>query len=327
MKKFLSIILCAILVFCLAACRNSGSNNNVPVQKKTVNIVTLKGPTGMGMVGLMKDSASDYNDYNITLTANPTDIVGFIADGSVDIAACPLNLAATLYKKTNGGIKLVAINTLGVLYIVENGKTVENISSLKGKTIVASGQGATPEYILNYLLERNGIDPEKDIDIEWKSEHSEVATLIASGKADIALLPEPNVTAVTMQNKDVRTAIDMTEEWKNVSDSQLAMGCIIARTEFVDKNAESLNIFLEEYKKSVDTVNENSDDVCSLIAEKGIVPSATVAKKAIPNCNIVCMTGNDMKLTASDNFSVLFKADPKSVGGELPNDGIYYIAQ
>lgn len=326
MKKIISMLLVAVMLLAFAACSGSGEIP-VPDVKTDVDVVALKGPTGMGMVKLMEEDASVYNNYNFTLAAAPTEIVGLISNGSADIAACPLNLAATLYKKTQGAVQIIAVNTLGTLYILENGSTVTDVASLKGKTIYASGQGATPEYVLNYLLEKNGIDKEKDVEIIWKAEHAEVATLMASGEAEICLLPEPNVTAVQLQNADTRIALDMTKEWEKVAEGKLAMGCLIATKEYIDNNADSLKAFLKEYSASVDAVNENTDEICSLIAEKGIVPKAPVAKKAIPNCNIVCITGNEMKDIAKSNFDMLFNADPKSIGGELPNESIYFIAE
>lgn len=326
MKKFLCVILAALMLFAFAAC---GNNDEIPVPdvKTDVNVAALKGPTGMGMVNLMTEDASAYNNYNFTLATAPTEIVGLITNKSVDIAACPLNLAATLYKKTQGAIQIIAVNTLGTLYILENGETITDIASLKGKTICASGQGATPEYVLNYLLEKNGIDKDKDVEIVWKSEHSEVATLMASGEVDVCLLPEPNVTAVMLQNADVRIALDMTKEWETVSEGELAMGCLIATKEYIENNSDSLKAFLKEYNESVEAVNANTDEICQLIADKGIVPKAPVAKKAIPNCNIVCITGSEMKTIAESNFNMLFNADPTSIGGELPNESIYYNAE
>lgn len=325
MKKIISVLLAVLMLLAFAAC--GGNEIPVPDVKTDVNVVALKGPTGMGMVNLMTEDASVYNNYNFTLATAPTEIVGLISNGSVDIAACPLNLAATLYKKTQGAIQIIAVNTLGTLYILENGETVTDIASLKGKTIYASGQGATPEYVLNHLLEKNGIDKDNDVEIIWKSEHAEVATLMASGEAEICLLPEPNVTAVQLQNANIRIALDMTAEWEKVAEGKLAMGCLIATKEYIDNNADSLKAFLQEYSASVDAVNANTDEICALIAEKEIVPKAPVAKKAIPNCNIVCITGNEMKEIAQSNFDMLFNADPTSVGGEIPNESIYYIAQ
>ena len=321
MQKVISAVLAVLLLVSLAAC---GKADKTPTVKTDVNVFTLKGPTGMGMAKLTEKDSSEYNNYNLTLSAQPTELAGLIANGSVDIAACPLNLAAALYKKTNGAIKLVGINTLGVLYIIENGETVTDLASLKGKTIYASGQGATPEYALNYLLEKNGINKD-DVDIVWKSEHSEVAALVASGEAKIALLPEPNVTAVTVKNPNVRIAVDITKEWEKVSDAKFAMGCIIATKAFADEHPDALKAFLEDYKKSVDAVNENTDEICELVASSGIVPSAAVAKKAIPNCNIVLITGDEMKKTAQSNFEGLFNADPKSIGGSLPDENLYFI--
>ena len=305
---------------------SSVSVSSEPVEKTAVNIAVLKGPTAFGAVKLMEDNeaGTTKNSYNFSMSTSPEEIVSKITTGEVDIAAAPANLAATLYQKTKGKIKLAAVNTLGVLYILEKGDSIQSVADLKGKTIYATGQGATPEYSLDYILLQNEIDPESDVTIEWKSEHSELATLVAAGEADIALLPEPFVTQVLSKNADIRIALDLTKEWKSAgTGSELITGAMIAGSAFVDENKDAFDSFLEEYKASVDYVNANVADSAALIEKFGII-SAAVAEKAIPNCNIVYIDGADMKTYAADYFSVLFNADPKSVGGALPDDNLYY---
>lgn len=346
-KKITSLFL-AVMMFAsaVAGCSNSSANSKADSssaqvsssessavssetakEKATVKIAALKGPTGLGMLKLMSDSDAKItaNDYKVTIVSAPDEIVSKISSGSVDIAAVPTNLAATLYNKTNGKVQIAALNTLGVLSIVTNGEAISSIKDLKGKTIVTSGQGAIPEYALNYILKANGLEVGKDVQVEYKAEHSEVAALIISGKAKIAMLPEPFVTQVTAKNKSIKIALDMTKEWDKAvsSKSVLSMGCLIVRKDFAEKNKDAFNKFLDEYKASANYTNSNVKDTAALSQKYDIMPAA-VAQKAIPNCNIVYMDGSDMKNKLADFLNVLFKANPKSVGGKMPGEDFYY---
>lgn len=337
MKKLIMLITALAMLMSLTACAGNGgesssdasqlSSEAPAVQAADINLFTLKGPTGMGMVKLMSDSdaGNAANNYTFTLASAPDEIVAAISSGSADIAACPINLASTLYKKTGGEVEILAVNTLGVLYVLENGESINSISDLKGKTVYATGQGSTPEYILNYILTANGIDPVNDVTIEYKTEHSELATLAAAGECTISVLPEPNVTAAMAQNENLRIALDLTAEWDKVSDSQLAQGCIIVRKDFLNENGDAVNEFLKEYKASVAYVNENTDDSSALIEQYGIMAKAALAKKALPNCNITFISGSEMMAVAKSNLQVLFDANPSSVGGEMPDDSFYYL--
>jgi NitT/TauT family transport system substrate-binding protein len=292
------------------------------------NVVALKGPTGMGMVKLMEDDelGKTTNDYTFSLSGTPEEVVGMITTGQVDIAAVPTNLAATIYKKTEGKVKIIANNTLGVLYIVTNGVEITKASDLRGKKIYATGLGTTPEYVLNYVLEQNGLTVGEDVEVEYRAEHSEVATLMAAGEIEIALLPQPFVTSVLMQNKNVKIVLDMTKEWENVSGenpSALVMGSIIVRTEFLEKNKAIVDSFLKEYAASTEYVNNNIDESATLIEKFDIMKSAP-AKIAIPKSSITYIDGSEMKSMTSGFLEVLFKANPKSVGGKLPDEDFYY---
>lgn len=299
-----------------------------PAEKLVLNVVALKGPTGMGMVQLMQADENNETlvDYNITLAAAPDEISGKIVTGEVDIAAAPINLAAALYAKTKGEVEIVAVNTLGVLYVLENGNDIQSIADLAENTLFATGQGATPEYIINYLLEKNSIAGK--VNISYMAEHSELATLLAAGEGgvNVAMLPEPNATTALLKNSDLHVALDLTEEWNKVSGgTKLVQGCIIARKEVLENNPEAVNTFLQEYAASTAFTNEQPDEAAALIESYGIMGSAAAAKAAIPNCNIVCITGADMKASASAMLEMLFNADAKSVGGILPGDDFYYL--
>ncbi len=313
---------------------SSQAASGVPYEERPlVRIATLKGPTGMGMVKLFdeNDSKQTANRYETLIVGTPDEIVGKISSGAIDIAAVPTNLAATLYNKTSGGVQLLALNTLGVLYILEKGGTVSSVADLKGKTLYASGQGATPEYILDYILEQNGIDPEKDLTIEYKAEHTELMTLAASGMADLVLLPEPFVTTLLGQDKGFAKKIDLTVEWEKatqaagISGSVLAMGGLIVRKEFAENDPDAVRSFLTEYKASVDYVNAQPAAAAQRIVRYGIMASAALAEAAIPSSHIVYVDGAEMKAGIRPFYQILLDTDPKSIGGSIPPDDFYYM--
>jgi len=323
MKKYLSVILAVIIAVCAVVMTSCG---NSETKLDEVRVLTLMGPTGMGMAKLISDSKENKTsqNYNFTIASAPDQISAEVIKGDFEIAAVPVNLASVLYNKTEGKVKVAAVNTLGVLYVLENGNTINSVADLKGKTIYATGQGANPEYTLRYILSKNNIDPDNDVSIVYLSEHAELATQMTSGDVVLGMLPEPNVTSVLLNNKDVRIALNLTEEWRKVSESELVQGCIIVSEKFATEHPQALKSFLDEYKASVEYVNANVDEASQLIEAAGIVPKAAVAKKALPNCNIVFVTGNEMKASVSAMLNVLFEAAPKSVGGKLPDDAFYY---
>lgn len=337
-KSILALCLTLALVFALAAC---GQKTDAPdeqdkqqTEQQTENdtsahyaIAALKGPTAMGLVKLMQDSESSEtsgNDYTFTLAGSADEVTPALIKGELDMACVPANLAAVLYGKTNGEIEVLAVNTLGVLYIVENGESVQSIKDLAGKTIVAAGKGSTPEYALRYLLAENGIDPDSDVTIDWKSEHSECVAALASGQATIALLPQPFVTVAQGKIEGLRMALDLNAEWDALGNgSALITGVIVGRRAVVEENPAAVNEFLKDYAASVDWVNANTAEAAALIGEYGIVDAA-VAEKALPYCNIVCLTGADLLEALPGYLEVLYNANPAAVGGEMPDNSFYF---
>ena len=294
-----------------------------------VHVLALKGPTSMGMVKMMSDNDSKESPADtFELAAAPDEVSAKLVQGEVDIAAVPANLASVLYNKTNGGVQVLAVNTLGVLYIVEDGDTVHSIADLKGRTIYAGGKGATPEYALNYILEKNGLVPGEDVTIEWKSEHAEcLAALMAEDNA-IAMLPQPFVTTAQTKSDKIQVRLDLTAEWNAIqkdsdAPSQLITGVVVARKAFIEENPEAVSAFMDSYAASVDFVNANIDEAAELVGKYEIVPAA-VAQKAIPACNITFIAGGEMKQALSGYLSVLFEQNPKAVGGAMPGDDFYY---
>ena len=338
LKYLLALCLTIALVFSLAACGQKADEtpNDAQDDQQTeqeeftpanYSIAALKGPTAMGLVKLMKDSESGEttgNEYTFTLAGSADEVTPALLKGELDMACVPANLAAVLYNKTEGEIEVLAVNTLGVLYIVENGESVQSMADLKGKTIVAAGKGSTPEYALRYLLTENGIDPDHDVTIDWKSEHSECVAALASGQASVALLPQPFVTVAQSKIEGLRMALDLNAEWDALDNgSALITGVIVARRAVVEENPDAVKAFLKDYAASVDYVNANTADAAALIGEYGIVDAA-VAEKALPYCNIDSLTGADLLEALPGYLEVLYNASPAAVGGEMPDNSFYF---
>ena len=293
----------------------------------SMNIAFLKGPTGLGALQLMDKAEKGETaiDYNITIVAAAEEVVSGIGSGEFDLAAAPSNLASTLYNKTSGNVSLVAINALGVLYLMQKGDvTVSTIEDLRGMDIISSGEGTTAQYVVDYILTANGIDPETDVNITYYTEHAEAATALASAENAVAVLPQPFVTTVALQNEGISIALDLTEEWEKVTDgNQLVMGSIIGRNEYIEANPEAMDAFLTEYAASTAWVNENPAEAGALSEQFGLFPAA-VATKAIPNCNITFMEGDEMKKNAENFLSIMFDYAPATIGGAMPEDDFYF---
>ena len=280
----------------------------------------------MGLVNLlsMEEDGTASMDYDLQLYGAADEIVPLLMKGELDMAAIPANLAATLYQKTNGGIQAVAVNTLGVLYVVEQGDTVQSMADLKGRTILSTGKGTTPEYVLRYLLNANGIDPDKDVTLEYTSEATEALSKVQAGEATIAMLPQPFVTSAMSQVEGLRVALDMNEEWQKVAGSKLVTGVLVVRKDAVENDPEAFAAFMDGYAASVEAANSDLEGTAALCEQYGVVAKAALAQKALPQCNIVFETGDEMKTDLETYFKVLYAADPASVGGALPADDFYY---
>lgn len=341
MKKLLSfaLVLALVLGGCSAPASSSSAASSTPASQPVssseaasqpvapVAVAALKGPTAMGLVKLMADDEAQ-GRYSFSIAGAVDEITPKLVQGNVQIAAVPANLASVLYNNTKGQVQVLAINTLGVLYIVENGEDIHTVEDLRGKTILSAGKGATPEYALNFMLEQNGIDPEKDVTIEYKAEHSECAAVLNVKDKAIAMLPQPFVTAAQMKNDQIRVAIDLNREWAQAQEkpSSLITGVVVARTDFVEANPQAVADFLAAYKASVDYVTDpnNIEPAADLVAKYDIV-SAAIAQRAIPQCNITFIAGEEMRTRLSGYLEILFGQNPKAVGGALPDENFYYI--
>lgn len=334
-KKLMSAVAAAALCVSLAACGATATSEaaaeatatpapavtEAPAEETAsaetadgaLRVAVLKGPTTMGLVNLM--AGEDAADYDFEMYGKADEIVPQLVKGELDAAAVPANLAATLYQKTNGAIEVACINTLGVLYVVENGETVNSVEDLKGKTIVTTGKGTTPEYVLRYILTENGVDPDNDVTLDFYSEATEALAQLQAGTSTIAMLPQPFVTSALAQVEGLRVALDMNEEWEKVAGSKLVTGVLVARKDAVEADPARFAAFMDGYKASVEAANTDLENTAALCEQYGIVAKAALAQKALPNCNIVFETGDEMKTDLETYFNVLYAADPTSVGG------------
>lgn len=291
-----------------------------------VRVAALKGPTAMGMAPMIVEAQEDEaSDYTFTIAAAADEITPQLVQGNLDVAAVPANLAAILYNSTEGAVRVLAINTLGVLYIVERGDTIHSVEDLRGRTIYSAGKGSTPEFALNFILRENGLEPGVDVTIEYKSEHTECLSAILQDANAVAMLPQPFATTAQTQAEDIRIALDLTEEWNNLGvASSMITGVIVARAAWLDENPDAVSAFLAAYSESVDYVNANVADAAQMIGQLDIV-TAEVAEQALPYCNITFIDGEEMKEKLSGYLNVLFEQDAASVGGALPDEAFYYV--
>ena len=294
-----------------------------------MKIGSLKGPTSMGLVYLMDraDKGEAANNYEFTMAAAADELLPSMISGDLDIVLVPANVASVLYNKTEGGVSVIDINTLGVLYMVSGDNTIGSMSDLQGRTIYLTGKGTTPDYVLQYLLKENGLTT-ADVALEYKSEATEVAAVLTQTPEAIGVLPQPFVTAACAQNENLAVVLDLTQEWAAVQGeggSSLVTGVTVVRNAFLEEHKEAVDKFLEEHSASTDFANDNVEEAAELVAAAGIIEKAPVAVKAMPQCNITYIDGNDMKTALSGYLEVLFEQDASSVGGSLPNDDFYYI--
>lgn len=319
MKKLIKVLAVLMLAAALPFVCGAENENAQPVR-----VAALKGPTGMAVSHMM---AENDGAYAFTLAGAPEEVNALIISGQADIAAVPINAGSVLYNKTEGGVRALSLITRGMLYILENGDTVHSVQDLEGKTILAAGQGATPEYVARYILDTNHVNA----GLEFKSEHAEVTTLAAQGLADIVLLPEPQVTNLLMKNPAFRVALDVTQEFAAAAkmngeeNAQLSMSVVIARTEFVENHPDRVAAFMKDLEASIRYANENVHEAAQVIAQQGIIPNAAVAEKALPSCTLVFIAGEEMRAQATPLYNILFSANPKSVGGKVPDDAFFYL--
>ena len=322
-KKYLAVTL-LLLAGLEASCKAASAQDEVRVGG-------LKGPTSMVIASLGVESSEyeAHNSYEKVMVTAADELTAELLSKKVDIALIPANVASVLYNKTEGGIKVIDINTLGVLYVTETGQTVSSVEDLKGKTVYLTGKGTTPDFVLQYLLKMHGLTTE-DVKLEYKSEPTEVVSVLTEEENAVGLLPQPFVTVAQMQNEKIRIALDLTKEWDALQEedgSALVTGVTVVRTEFLEENEEAVAGFLEDHEHSTAYTNEHPEEAAALIEELGIVAKAPIAQKAIPMCNITYIDGEEMQDKLGGYLEALYEMEPKSVGGALPDEAFYYMAQ
>lgn len=324
----LTLALCVSLIGCGAA-----SDKNEPTAdldaSLPINVMVLNGTTGFGMAKLISDSANETYEglnYNFSVESDASNITAALINGTADIAALPTNAASVLYNKTKGEIQLLALNTLGVLYLVADGShTVNSFADLKGQTIYAPAQN--PSFIFSYLCQANGLTVGEDVFIDNSyAQPADLRTAVAAGEVALAVLPEPMVTIAKSGNDQLVTALDLTEEWDKVSQaSSLVQGCLVVRREFAENHPNEVAAFLQEYEQSIAYLTEDGADVAGVIESSGVFAKGAVAAKALPNCNLCFITGKDMKAPMNNFLSIMLDTQPASIGGAVPADDFYYV--
>ena len=323
--KILALLLLAVLTLALSGCANEP---DPPAEAATVRIAAMRGPTALGLLRLMyeQDQGTTQNNYEFTLLGSPDEVPPLLVRGEVDIAAVPGNLAAILFNAGAVDIQALAVVTLGVLHVIDMTGEINTIQDLAGRTIHVSPQGATPEFALNYVLNMNGLTPGVDVNIEFRAEHTELAALMETGQADIALLPEPFASTVVARIPEAEFALDLTEEWNRVqSDYGLVMSVVVARREFLENNPEAVSILLSEYANSIAFVQNNVPEAAQLAVDFEIIGALPIAQAALPRTHVVFLNGDEMKRNLMGFYSVLYNENPASVGGSLPEEGFFFV--
>ena len=331
-KKLLLVVLAVLTLLVLAACSPTPADNNTDnpdeqnIQEEAItpSVMALKGPTGVAMAKMIDDNDANQK-YQFSLVGSPDEIVSAISSGEADIAAMPTNLAVKLYAKNEGDLQMISVIADGSLYLLENGNTINSLADLEGKTIYATGQGSNPQYILEYLLKSAGLTPGENVEVVYKTEHAELATLMAAGDVDIAMLPEPNVSVVLSKNDQVRVALDFNEEWNAVTGGNLTMSCVAATKTFIAEHPQAVADFLADLQQSITFALDDVEATAALCAEHGIIENEAVGAISIPKMGLTYVDGADIEPAVSGYLTMLFEADPSSVGGAMPAEDFYYL--
>ena len=324
MKKLILLALLTTTILTLSSCRTQQETPDTT----PIRIAAMRGPTALGLLQLMEQQelGNTVNNYYFQLLGMPDQLPPLLARGEVDIAAVPGNLASILYNQLEGDIQALAIVTLGVLHIVDTTGEINSIADLAGRTVFVSGEGATPEFALNYVLMHNGLTPHVDVDIQFRVEHTEIAAMLGAGTAQIALLPEPFVSTVLNQVDGLRIALDLTEEWNRVQpDYGLIMSVVIGRRSFIEENPQAVAILLQEYAASIEFVTTNIPEAAQLAAQFDIIRDPAIAEAALPRTHITFITGQQMKQNLTGFYGVLYSQTPRSIGGRLPDENFFFI--
>lgn len=331
-KKVMRKVTAVALSFAMLGALLTGCGSGKAEEKVTVKVGALKGATTLGLLPLEDKAANGEagENYEFSMMTAADELLPMMIKGELDIALLPSNVASILYQKTNGGVTVIDINTLGVLYMVSGDSSITGVEDLAGRTIYLTGKGTTPDYVLHYILSGNGMDADSDCTLEYKSEATEVAALLAENPDAIGLLPQPFVTAACAQNDALSVILDMNAEWEKLQGedgSRLVTGVTVVRNEFLQEHENAVAAFMEEHQASAQSMNSDVENGAKLAAASEIIAKEPIALKAIPKCNITYIDGADMKQALSGYLEVLYEQNPESIGGALPGDDFYYISQ
>ena len=331
-KKVMRKVTAVALSFAMLGALLTGCGSGKAEEKVTVKVGALKGATTLGLLPLEDKAANGEagENYEFSMMTAADELLPMMIKGELDIALLPSNVASILYQKTNGGVTVIDINTLCVLYMVSGDSSVTGVEDLAGRTIYLTGKGTTPDYVLHYILSGNGMDADSDCTLEYKSEATEVAALLAENPDAIGLLPQPFVTAACAQNDALSVILDMNAEWEKLQGedgSRLVTGVTVVRNEFLQEHENAVAAFMEEHQASAQSMNSDVENGAKLAAASGIIAKEPIALKAIPKCNITYIDGADMKQAMSGYLEVLYEQNPESIGGALPGDDFYYVPQ
>lgn len=332
MEKVMRKVTAVALSFAMLGALLTGCGSGKAEEKVTVKVGALKGATTLGLLPLEDKAANGEagENYEFSMMTAADELLPMMIKGELDIALLPSNVASILYQKTNGGVTVIDINTLGVLYMVSGDSSITGVEDLAGKIIYLTGKGTTPDYVLHYILRGNGMDADSDCTLEYKSEATEVAALLAENPDAIGLLPQPFVTAACAQNDALSVILDMNAEWEKLQGedgSRLVTGVTVVRNEFLQEHENAVAAFMEEHQASAQSMNSDVENGAKLAAASEIIAKEPIALKAIPKCNITYIDGADMKQALSGYLEVLYEQNPESIGGALPGDDFYYISQ
>ena len=331
-KNVMRKVTAAALSFAMLGALLTGCGSGKAEEKVTVKVGALKGATTLGLLPLEDKAANGEagENYEFSMMTAADELLPMMIKGELDIALLPSNVASILYQKTNGGVTVIDINTLGVLYMVSGDSSVTGVEDLAGRTIYLTGKGTTPDYVLHYILSGNGMDADSDCTLEYKSEATEVAALLAENPDAIGLLPQPFVTAACAQNDALSVILDMNAEWEKLQGedgSRLVTGVTVVRNEFLQEHENAVATFMEEHQASAQSMNSDVENGAKLAAASEIIAKEPIALKAIPKCNITYIDGADMKQALSGYLEVLYEQNPESIGGAMPGDDFYYVPQ
>lgn len=326
-KRIFALLMAAVVLFSLASCKDNTDNGETVPEETTSYIRESKTRIavldGIDVLGTAKIKLSRDYAYTVTTCGSAEEIMNTVTEGKADLAALPLDLAAKLYNSTNGGVKIIAVNVLGAVHLLTGDSGVTSLADIKGKTVYATGKGGYCEYFINAVLTQNGIDPEKDVKIEYK-EQDELAALALDGTAKLCFVPEPYATRIVRENKEMKRLVDLNGLWEKSTGTKPVQSVVIARTEYIEKNPEYIETFLFHNEVSLNYLSSEDNQGINFLSENGYFSSFDLAAATVSASNLVFMKGEDMKPLIKGTFEAFYAVDPASVGGAIPDDGIFH---